>query len=308
MKRALLLAFCVTLLSGAAVAQEKSSASEPKHAVDADKPGGTHGTEPDHGLLFQPTSSASDGSVNVEGRRIDYRATAGTIVVHPKGWDDAAWREKQAAKDDSDKSDDGDEKNPKAEASMFYVAYFKKGVPSADRPITFLYNGGPGSSTVWLHMGAFGPRRVVTEDHTHTPAAPYGLVNNDYSLLDASDLVFVDAPGTGFSRIAGKDKEKAFYGVDQDAYAFSRFVQGFLSQYGRWNSPKYLFGESYGTPRSAVLVNDLETDDSVDFNGVILLSQILNFDLDVDGPEANPGKGSERGSEGEVDSVEDTTM
>ena len=290
MKRALLLASCLVLFSGGAVAQEKSTGPAPKHAVDHDKPGDTHATtEPDHGMLFQPTSSITDGSVNVEGRRIDYRAVAGTIVVHPKGWDDVAWREKQAAKDDSDKSDDSDDKNPKAEASMFYVAYFKKGVPSADRPITFLYNGGPGSSTVWLHMGAFGPRRVVTEDHTHTPAAPYGLVNNDYSLLDASDLVFVDAPGTGFSRIAGKDKEKAFYGVDQDAYAFSQFVQGFLSRYGRWNSPKYLFGESYGTPRSAVLVNDLETDDSVDFNGVILLSQILNFDLDVDGPEANPG-------------------
>src|SRR6201999_3337403 len=117
----------------------------------------------------------------------------------------------------------------------------------------------------------------------------YSLVNNAYSLLDASDLVFIDAPGTGFSRIAGKDKEKAFWGVDQDAYAFGEFIKGFLSKYGRWNSPKYLFGESYGTPRSAVLVNSLETNDSVDFNGVILLSQILNFDLSADQPTLNPG-------------------
>jgi carboxypeptidase C (cathepsin A) len=284
MKRALLLASCLTLLSGAAVGKDTSTGSEPGHSIDKGTPSSNH-SEPDRAALFQPTSSLSDGSVTVEGRGIDYRAVAGTIVVHPKGWDDAAWREK----DDGDKSNEGDDKNPKAEASMFYVAYFKKGVSSEHRPITFLYNGGPGSSTVWLHMGAFGPRRVVTQDHTHTPAAPYALVNNDYSLLDASDLVFVDAPATGFSRIAGKDKEKAFFGVDQDAYAFSRFVQGFLSQYGRWNSPKYLFGESYGTPRSAVLINDLESEDSVDFNGVILLSQILNFDLDVDGPEANPG-------------------
>ena len=94
-----------------------------------------------------------------------------------------------------------------------------------------------------------------------------------------TDLVFIDAPGTGFSRIAGKDKEKAFYGVDQDAYAFAEFISQFLSKYGRWNSPKYLFGESYGTPRSAVLINQLESDRSIDFNGVILLSQILNFDL-----------------------------
>jgi carboxypeptidase C (cathepsin A) len=115
------------------------------------------------------------------------------------------------------------------------------------------------------------------------------VVNNDYSLLDVSDLVFVDAPGTGFSRLAGKDKEKAFYGVDQDAWAFGDFISQFLSKYGRWNSPKYLFGESYGTTRSAVLSNILETERDVDFNGVILLSQILNFSLDSDFPEFNPG-------------------
>ena len=172
---------------------------------------------------------------------------------------------------------------------MFYVAYFRRGGDQGSRPVTFLFNGGPGSSTVWLHMGAFGPRRVVTADDTHTAAAPYQLINNDYSLLDASDLVFVDAPGTGFSRIAGKDKEKTFYGVDEDAHAFAEFVTAFLTRYGRWNSPKYLFGESYGTPRASVLVNDLETNRAVDFNGVILLSQILNFDLSVDGPETNPG-------------------
>ena len=115
--------------------------------------------------------------------------------------------------------------------------------------------------------------------------APYALVNNDYSLLDASDLVFVDAPGTGFSRIAGSDREKAFYGVDQDAQAFADFIVQFLSKYGRWNSPKYLFGESYGTTRSAVLIGVLETERFVDFNGVIMLSQILNFDASPDGPE-----------------------
>ncbi len=94
----------------------------------------------------------------------------------------------------------------------------------------FLYNGGPGSSTVWLHMGAFGPRRVVTADDSHTPAAPYHLVDNAYSLLDVADVVFIDAPGTGFCRIAGKDKEKAFFGIDADAYAFTQFITGFLSQ------------------------------------------------------------------------------
>ena len=234
---------------------------------------------------FRPGSHSSDGSVTIGGQKIDYQAVAGTLVVHPKGWDDVP----KPAKEDGQKDDGDDDHNPTAEASMFYVAYFAKGAPADGRPITFLFNGGPGSSSVWLHMGAFGPRRVVTLDDTHTPAAPYQLVNNDSSLLDASDLVFVDAPGTGFSRIAGHDKERAFYGIDADAHAFAEFITRFLSQYNRWNSPKYLFGESYGTTRSAVLSNLLQSDYAMDLNGVILLSQILNFDLSVDGPENNPG-------------------
>jgi carboxypeptidase C (cathepsin A) len=235
--------------------------------------------------FFKSESTSSTGTVTVAGKGIKYDAIAGTLVVHPRGWDDAATKPAdQASGDKEDKY-----KNPTAEASMFYVAYLKHGSKPIDRPVTFLFNGGPGSPTVWLHMGAFGPRRVVTLDDSHTPAAPYRLVNNDYSLLDASDLVFIDAPGTGFSRIAGKDKEAAFYGVDADAHAFAEFITAFLSKYRRWNSPKYLFGESYGTPRAAVLVNLLETEYSIDFNGVIMLSQILNFDLSVDDPEGNPG-------------------
>jgi len=290
MSKVLLLAACLSLVAAPVIAAE----SPPKAAQSENpKPSATNTSEPNQGVIFTPESVASFGSVDVEGQRVDYRAVAGTIVVHPKGWDDEAWREHAETADKATKEmaekGPGDDRNPKAEASMFYVAYFKNGVPSAGRPITFLYNGGPGSSTVWLHMGAFGPRRVRTNDDSHTPAAPYSLVDNAYSLLDVSDLVFVDAPGTGFSRIAGKDKEKAFYGVDPDAYAFGQFIMGFLSQYGRWNSPKYLFGESYGTPRSAVLINALETEHDIDFNGVILLSQILNFDLSADGPEFNPG-------------------
>ena len=281
-------AIALAIVSAALAAE-----SPPKvPASPAEKSSATATSSPNRGVIFSPESVSSDGQVTVGGQKIDYRAVAGTIVVHPKGWDDAAAqeaRQKAEAKSDDKDKDLDDAANPKAEASMFYVAYFKKGAPSSDRPITFLYNGGPGSSTVWLHMGAWGPRRVVTEDDTHTPAAPYRLVDNANSLLDVSDLVFVDAPGTGFSRIAGKDKEKSFYGVDADAYAFSQFILGFLSEYGRWNSSKYLFGESYGTPRSAVLVNELETDHDVDFNGVILLSQILNFDLSADEPQFNPG-------------------
>ncbi len=234
-------------------------------------------TETPRSQEFKPEQQATKGSVSIGGTAINYDAFAGTLVVHAKGWDDVP------------QNADPDPKNKAPECSMFYVAYFKSDTKGASRPLTFLFNGGPGSSTVWLHMGAFGPKRVVTADDTHTAAAPYSVVNNEYSLLDVSDLVFVDAPGTGFGRLSGKEKEKAFYGVDQDAWAFSDFIVQFLSKYGRWNSPKYMFGESYGTTRSAVLSNILETERDIDFNGVILLSQILNFSLDSDVPDFNPG-------------------
>ncbi len=230
------------------------------------------------GKFFKSEESVTSGSA----AGISYKAIAGTLVVHPKDWNDVA--QNGGSKNPDAKGDESS-----AEASMFFVYYAKTGASAESRPVTFIYNGGPGSSTVWLHMGAFGPKRVVTADNSHTPAAPYQLIDNASTLLDASDLVFIDAPGTGFSRIAGKDKEKAFYGVDQDGAAFATFIQEFLSKYNRWNSPKYLFGESYGTPRSAVVINDLENNRSVDFNGVILLSAILNFDLSVDGAETNPG-------------------
>ncbi len=270
--RAALLAASL-LLSAPALADAPS-----KHDAEKDEAKKPH---------FRPETRTSDGSVTIGGRPIAYQAVAGTLVVHPKGWDDAA---KRAHGDDASKDDEEeDDHNPSAEASMFYVAYFAKGAPAEGRPVTFFFNGGPGSSSVWLHMGAFGPRRVVTLDDSHTPAAPYQVVNNDQSLLDATDMVFVDAPGTGFSRIAGHDKEKAFYGIDADAHAFSEFITAFLGKYNRWNAPKYLFGESYGTTRSAVLSNMLQSDYDVDLNGVVLLSQILSFDTSVDGPETNPG-------------------
>jgi carboxypeptidase C (cathepsin A) len=238
------------------------------------------------GRYFKPDAVQTDGSVGTKNGRVNYTAVAGTLVIHAKDWDDVPVPE-------ADKSDKEAQaaaaKNPSAEASMFYVAYFKKGAGAGTRPITFLFNGGPGSATVWLHMGAFGPRRVVTSDDSHTPAAPYTVVDNQGSLLDASDLVFIDAPGAGFSRIAGKDKEKSFWGVDQDGLAFAEFINQFLTKYERWNSPKYIFGESYGTTRAAVLSNLLENRYAIDLNGIIMLSQILNFDMSVDGPQVNPG-------------------
>jgi len=272
------LGFLATGVLSLALVTTRASSSSADEDNNKSKDGKDHG-------YFKSESTNTSGTVTFSSGPVDYEAVAGTLVVHPKDWDDVAAPELKASTESSE-----DEKaNPKEEASMFYVAYAKKGIEATQRPITFLFNGGPGSSSVWLHMGAFGPRRVVTVDNSHTPAAPYHVVNNEHSLLDVSDLVFIDAPGTGFSRIAGKGKEKAFYGVDSDAHAFAEFIAAFLSKYGRWNSPKYIFGESYGTPRAAVLANMLETDYNVDVNGLIMLSQILNFDLSADGPEGNPG-------------------
>jgi carboxypeptidase C (cathepsin A) len=276
----------VVLFAALSLAAATAMAAAPPDKKGKDKGGDKPDAAPSG--FFKPESTTSSGSVSVEGRRIDYQAVAGTLVVHAKGWDDAAKKPEDGDDKDKDKPKPEDA-NPNAEASMFYVAYFKRGAEAASRPITFVFNGGPGSSTMWLHIGAFGPRRVVTADDTHTPPAPYRVVNNDFSLLDASDLVFVDAPGTGFSRVAGKDKEKAFFGVDPDATAFCNFVTQFLSKYGRWNSSKYLFGESYGTPRASVMVNELERNNDVDMNGVILLSAVLSFDMGPDGPANNPG-------------------
>ena len=253
-------------------------AAPPKTPAKVTKPNPADKTPQEY---FKPSEVRSTGTVTVGGQPIAYDAIAGTLVVHPEGWEDT-----DAVEAEATKSDDKDE--PKPEASMFYTAYFKQGVPAAGRPITFLFNGGPGSSSIWLHMGAFGPVRVAVPDRIHSPPAPYPTVSNDQSLLDASDLVFIDAPGTGFSRIAGKDKDKAFYGVDQDIRAFTDFISQFLTKYDRWNSPKYVFGESYGTMRGAGLAYSLQNAD-IDLNGLILLSNILNWDFMPDDPQLNPG-------------------
>ncbi|HET9095383.1 MAG TPA: hypothetical protein VFN37_01870 [Candidatus Baltobacteraceae bacterium] len=161
---------------------------------------------------------------------------------------------------------------------MFYVAYTKDGADLGKRPITFFYNGGPGSSTVWLRMASYGPVRVNLTNAGATPPAPYQLVDNHDSLLDKTDEVFVDAPATGFSRVVGYGKLADFAGIDQDGRAFTQFIQRYLTQFNRWNSPKFLFGESYGTTRDAVLVDMLQ-DANVQINGVVFQSSVLNFGL-----------------------------
>ena len=238
-----------------------------------------------------PAEVTTQGTVEVSGQKIAYTAITGTLIVGSTDIQDAQLGLDGKPQAGSQLALDApkDPKDVTPVARIFYVAYFKKDAKAEDRPITFFYNGGPGSSTVWLHMGSLGPKHVVTSGDQHLPAAPYKLVDNAYSLLDTSDLVFIDMPGTGFGRLVGKDAEKAFWGVDEDANAFARFIARFITKYNRWNSPKYIFGESYGTTRSAVLANILENRKNIDLNGVILLSQIFNFTTDIDMPTSNPG-------------------
>ncbi|HKF47034.1 MAG TPA: hypothetical protein VKB38_06715 [Terracidiphilus sp.] len=251
-------------------------------------------TKTDNKPAEKPAAQAdvtTQGSVDAGGQHILYNAIAGTITVGATDVQDAQLGLDGKPEPGSQLALDApkEEKDAAPTARMSFFAYFKKDVKAEDRPITFFYNGGPGSSTVWLHMGSLGPKHVVTSTDEHLPAAPYKMVDNANSLLDVSDIVFVDMPGTGFGRLMGKDPEKAFWGVDEDANAFARFIARFITKYSRWNSPKYIFGESYGTTRSAVLADVLENNKSIDLNGVILLSQIFNFTTDIDGPQGNPG-------------------
>ncbi len=196
-------------------------------------------------------TSVTHHDITLNGRAVHYSATAGTLLVQ------------------------GEENKPYG--SFFYVAYTEDGVQdSRKRALTFLYNGGPGSASLWLHMGSVGPVRVLTASPEATGAAPYQVVSNEYSLLDKTDLVFVDAVGTGYSRAVGTATAKNFSGTDQDVVAFNKFVTRYITVNQRWNSPKFLFGESYGTTRSAALVDSLEND-GIACNGVILMSSVLNY-------------------------------
>ncbi|HLY18946.1 MAG TPA: hypothetical protein VKR61_17065 [Bryobacteraceae bacterium] len=226
-----------------------ASAQRPQPADD-NKPAGSAAEEKTTPIPPE-TASATDHELVLDGKTIHYKATAGTLLIN------------------------NDEEKPYG--TVFYVAYALSGAGDLrTRPLTFLYNGGPGSASLWLHMGSIGPVRVVTSSPEATGAAPYQIVPNQYSMLDKTDLVFVDAVGTGFSRPVGKGTIKNFAGTDQDVQAFGRFIQRYVEVNHRWNSPKFLFGESYGTTRSAALVDALEND-GMSFNGVILMSTILNY-------------------------------
>jgi carboxypeptidase C (cathepsin A) len=196
--------------------------------------------------LPRAESSVTTHHTTLNGKSIDYTATAGTLIV----------------RDDEDKPT----------ASISYVAYVRQDKGGAPRPITFAFNGGPGSSSLWLHMGLLGPRRVVVSDPDPTPPAPYRVVDNEYGVLDKSDLVMIDPVGTGLSRAVCDHKDDEFWSVDPDIDSVSRFIAQYLSDNNRWSSPKYLLGESYGTTRGAGILNYLREKRSLAFNGLILIS------------------------------------
>ncbi|HTV09334.1 MAG TPA: hypothetical protein VMD97_09855 [Candidatus Aquilonibacter sp.] len=249
----------------------------------------TISTEPQRNYGALPADSITEGSVSVEGgKAIAFRAVAGMLTVGSTDSQDATIGLDGKLLPDSGVELPANPADRPATSRIFYTAYFAKDEDARTRPIVFIYNGGPGSATMYLRMTSMGPVRVQIPDLQHPAGGPYQIAPNPYCLLDAADLVFIDAPGTGYSRVEGKDAFKSFYGIDEDAHAFDRFIRRFLTKYNRWDSPRFLFGESYGTTRDAILSRVLQQH-GVDLNGVVFLSQILSFDDSADGSDSNPG-------------------
>ena len=209
---------------------------------------------------LQDQLSTTQHSVTISQQEIHYTVTAGTIVL----------KEEQ----EKDSKSDGE----KAKASVFFVAYTLDNVgDTAKRPITFSFNGGPGSSSVWLHLGVLGPRRVETDQQGNLLQPPYQLVENQYSILDQTDLVFIDPISTGFSRVVQGEEAKQFHGFRKDIESIGDFIRLYTTRYQRWTSPKFLIGESYGTTRAAGLSGYLQERHGLYLNGIMLISSVLDF-------------------------------
>ncbi len=222
--------------------------TEPAPPQPEPKPGDEKKEE--HFDMTEVAPVVTHHQVSMDGKTLKYSATAGRLPI---------------------KRGDG-----KIEAEMFFVAYTLDGQEAGKRPLTFAFNGGPGSATIWLHMGALGPRHVALSADGFLPAAPYRVEDNPHTLLDKSDLVMVDAIGTGFSRAENLATSKRFWGVKGDIQAFSEFIRMYISRYERWSSPLFLFGESYGTTRAAGIAGHM-AEQGINFNGITLLSMVLNF-------------------------------
>jgi carboxypeptidase C (cathepsin A) len=230
-----------------APSEQKPESARPPSATG--EPGKAEPAE--HYDMAEVAPVVTHHQVTVGGKLLKYTATAGRLPI---------------------KRDDG-----KIEAEMFFVAYTLDGQDASKRPLTFAFNGGPGSASIWLHMGALGPKRVVLKPDGFMPASPYRSEDNQYTSLDKTDLVMVDAIGTGFSRAATSELSKKFWGVKGDIEAFGEFIRLYLTRYERWTSPLYMLGESYGTTRAAGISGYL-AEHGISFNGIILLSTVLNFE------------------------------
>ena len=221
--------------------------------------------------LEEKAPSAKDHLVETKhsmllgGETIAYTVTCGALVLKEEA-------EKQG-------EDAGESEGEKPKASIFFVAYTRDDVADRrSRPLTFAFNGGPGSSSVWLHMGVLGPQRVLMMDEAGASLPPpYRMVENEFSLLDVTDLVFIDPVSTGFSRAVQGEKAKQFHGLKKDIASVGDFIRLYTSRYQRWGSPKFLIGESYGTTRSAGLAGYLQDRHGLYLNGLMLVSVVLNF-------------------------------
>jgi len=225
--------------------EPKPAASHESSDKDKDK------DKEEHFDMTEVAPIVTHHQATVNGKLLHYTATTGRLPI---------------------KRGDG-----KIEAEMFFVAYTLDDQEASKRPLTFAFNGGPGSSSIWLHMGALGPKKVVLQPDGFMPPAPYHIEDNPYTLLDRSDLVLVDAIGTGFSRAENAELSTKFWGVKGDIEAFSEFIRLYITRYERWTSPLFLLGESYGTTRSAGIAGNL-ADHGISFNGITLLSMVLNFE------------------------------
>lgn len=230
--------------------QEEQAAKPTEPAPPQPEPKAGDDKKEEHFDMTEIAPVVTHHQISLDGKTLKYTATAGRLPV---------------------KRGDG-----KIEAEMFFVAYSVDGQDASKRPLTFAFNGGPGSASIWLHMGALGPKHVALTADGLLPAAPYRVEDNPYTLLDKSDLVMVDAIGTGFSRAENMETSKKFWGVKGDIEAFSEFIRLYLSRYERWSSPLFLLGESYGTTRAAGISGHL-AELGINFNGITLLSMVLNF-------------------------------
>jgi carboxypeptidase C (cathepsin A) len=253
---ALLTASCVVVLATGLGAQQRpggppESAQRPQTPATMQEAAAQAAGRHEVATAKEEATSRTSHAIRLDGREIKYTATVGTLPI---------------------RLEDG-----KVAARMFFVAYTKDGEDVKSRPLSFLYNGGPGSASVWLHMGSFAPRRAKMADEGFQSAPPYQLEDNAYSLIDVSDLVFVDAIDTGFSRAVAGVNNAQFHDQEGDIRAFGLFIAEYLKAFSRWPSPKFLIGESYGTIRSAGLAQELQTRHGIELNGIALVSALMTY-------------------------------